>query len=258
MDRGDPRQMDHVLIFDVWGYYAHFRRFYTTTSPLTFPIPPRTALCGLIGAIIGLEKEANEYLKHFTLDEASIGLRLLNPVKKVMIAENLIHTKSAKGWGMNLIKERTQINFEFLKDQKYRIYFHHTDEDIYQQLKENLINHKSVYTPCLGLSENIANFEFVGEFKVKSKTSEGYVQISSVLPMEKIAEKEGIKFNVEGEYFSIRVPIELNLDRVVTKYSDIFFERTGEKPVEAKLLSSYWGIDYNYKGGTNENFVFIE
>ncbi|MCW3135153.1 MAG: type I-B CRISPR-associated protein Cas5b [Methanophagales archaeon] len=250
------RQINYVLIFDVWGNYAHFRRFYTTTSPLSFPIPPRTALCGLISAIIGKEKEDNEYLKYFTLEKASIGLRLLNPVKKVMIGENLIHTKSAKGPGMNLITERTQISFEFLKDQRYRIYFHHTDEDLYQKLKKNLISHKSVYTPCLGLSENIANFEFVGEFKVKSETTDEYVQINSVLPTGKIAEKKGINFNFEGEYFSIRVPIELNLDRVVTKYSDIFFERTG-KPVEAKLISPYWSIDYN-KDGTNENFVFIE
>lgn len=252
-----PHPINHVLIFDVWGYYAHFRRFYTTTSPLTFPIPPRTALCGLIAAIIGKKKEDNEYLKYFTLNKASIGLRLLKPVKKVMIAENLIHTKNAKGPGMNLITERTQINFEFLKDPKYRIYFHHTDEDIYQQLKGNLISHKSVYTPCLGLSENIANFEFEGEFKIKSETSGGYVQINSVLPTEKIAEKQSINFNREGdgEYFSIKVPIELNLDRVVTKYSDIFFERTG-KLVEAKLKSPYWSIYYN--GGTNENIVFIE
>jgi len=209
----------------------------------------------LIAAIIGKRKEDNEYLKYFTLNKASIGLRLLNPVKKAMIAENLIHTKNAKGPGMNLITERTQINFEFLKDQKYRIYFHHTDEDVYQHLKENLITHKSVYTPCLGLSEHIANFEFVGECKIKSKTSGGYTQIHSVLPSEKIAKKQGINFNFEGEYFSIRVPIELNLDRVVTKYSDIFFERTG-KPIEAKLISPYWSIEYS--GGTNENIVFIE
>lgn len=249
------RTIKQVLIFDVWGYYAHFRRFYTTTSPLTFPIPPRTALCGLIAAIIGKEKEDNEYLKYFTLYKASIGLRLLNPVKKVMIAENLIHTKNARGPGMNVITERTQINFEFLTNQKYRIYFHHTNEDIYQQLKENLISHKSVYTPSLGLSENIANFKFVGEFKVKSETNGEYVPIKSVLPTEKIAEKQGINFSFEAEYFSIRVPIELNLDRIVTKYSDIFFEATG-KPVEAKLISPYWSIDY--RGRTNENIVFIE
>jgi len=252
---GQEQIIKQVLIFDVWGYYAHFRRFYTTTSPLTFSIPPRTALCGLIAAIIGKEKEDNEYLKYFTLNKASIGLRLLNPVKKVMIAENLINTKNAGGAGMNLIKERTQINFEFLKDQKYRIYFYHTDGDIYQQLKNSLINHKSIYTPCLGLSENIANFEFVGEFEVRSENTNEYVQINSVLPTQKIKEIHGINFNFDGEYFSIKIPIELNGNRVVTKYRDIFFERNG-KPVNVKLKSPYWGI--NYKEGTNENFVFIE
>ncbi len=246
------QSIKRVIIFDVWGDYAHFRRFYTTTSPLTFPIPPRTVLCGLIGAIIGLEKENNEYLRYFRLSDASVGLRLLNPVKKVIIAENLIHTKNAKGPGMNLITERTQINLEFLKNPKYRIYFHHTDENIYQELKGNLRSHRSVYTPCLGLSENIANFKFIDEYKVKSEATGEYVQINSVLPTEKIAEHQGINFDSVGEYFSIKLPVELNTERIVTKYSNIFFERTG-KPVEAKLISSYWRVEE-----TDENFVFIK
>lgn len=250
-DMAQQQPISRVLIFDVWGYYAHFRRFYTTTSPLSFPIPPRTALCGLIAAIIGREKENNEYLRYFRLNSAFIGLRLLNPVKKVILSENLIHTKNAKGPGMNLITERTQVNYEFLKDQKYRIYFYHTDEDIYRQLKEHLGSHKSVYTPCLGLSENIANFSFVGEFKISPEVSNEYVPIHSVLPSEKIAE-HGINFDLDGEYFSINVPIELNTERIVTKYSDIFFERTGRQ-VEVKLSSPYWRIE-----GTDENFVFIE
>ena len=108
--------------------------------------------------MLGLEKEGNEYLRDFTLEKAKIGLKLLKPVKKTNIAENLIHTKDAKGIGMNLITTRAQIRFEFLKDQKYRVYFWHSDSDLYNRLKENLSKHKTAYTPCLGLSENIANF----------------------------------------------------------------------------------------------------
>ncbi|RLF35137.1 MAG: type I-B CRISPR-associated protein Cas5 [Thermoplasmata archaeon] len=246
--------IDKLLVFDVWGDYAHFRRFYTTTSPLSFTIPPRTALCGLIGAIIGKEKEDNDYLKYFTLDKAYIGLKLLKPVKKVMIAENLIDTEKSPKSFYNI--KRTRIRFEFLKDQKYRIYFYHTDNDIYQQLKENLESHKSVYTPCFGLSENIANFAFVGEFKANSNSSIGeYVQIDSVLPSGKVIERAGVNFDLSGEYFSMKVPIELNLERVVTKYSDIFFERNG-KPVEVKLSVTYWTVEY--ESGSRENIVFIE
>ncbi|HDK25687.1 MAG TPA: type I-B CRISPR-associated protein Cas5 [Candidatus Atribacteria bacterium] len=251
--------MNKVLVFDVWGDYAHFRRFYTTTSPLSFPIPPRTALCGLIGAIIGLEKEGNDYLNYFSIEFAHIALRLLNPIKKTVIAENLINTKNARGPGMNLITNRTQIRFEFLKDQKYRIYFYYTDEEddsLYQKLKYNLTNHKTKYTPCLGLSENIANFKFIGEFKIKNLSPpDVHIPISTVIPLQKISQDSGISFEREGEYFSIRVPVELNTKRVVTKYRDIIFDRKG-RPIKAKLKEPHTIV--NYADGRSENIVFIE
>lgn len=247
-----------VLVFDVWGDYAHFRRFYTTTSPLSFPTPPRTALCGLIGAIIGLEKENNDYLKYFSLESVHIGLKLLNPVKKTVIAENLIDTKTARGLGMNLIKNRTQVRFEFLKDQKYRLYFYCSgrENDLYQRMKYNLSNHKTKYTPCLGLSENIANFNFEGEFEIQNiPPPDVHVPISTVIPLQKIASDDGIIFESEGEYFSIRVPVELNTQRVVTKYSDIIFDRNG-RSIKAKLIEPYFNI--SYPDGRSENIVFIE
>jgi len=243
-----------ILIFDVWGDYAHFRRFYTTTSPLTFPIPPRTALCGLIGAILGLEKENNQYLKYFSTSQAFIGLKLSEPVKKVRIAENLINTK---GNYFTLIKKsgpRTQISFEFIKNPKYKIYFYHRDEGIYRQMEKNLKYHKSIYTPCLGLSENIANFKFVGEFKIESQNSDGdFVEINSILPAEKTLSEGGVRFDRDSEYFSVRIPIELNTERIVTKYGDILFERNG-KSIKVKTDRPYWKVIND----TRENIVFIE
>lgn len=250
--------MKKILVFDVWGDYAHFRRFYTTTSPLSFPIPTRTALCGLIGAIIGLEKEGNDYLKYFPTESAHIALRLLNPIEKTVIAENLINTKNARGPGMNLIINRTQIRFEFLKNQKYRIYFCRSNEEgnLYQKLNYNLTNHKTKYTPCLGLSENIANFKFVGEFEINIlPCKDDYISIDTVLPLQKTSEKEGIMFESEGEYYSIRMPVELNTQRVVIKYRDIIFDRTG-RSIKAKLVEPYGNIKYS--DSREENIVFME
>ena len=75
--------MDSVLVFDVWGEYGHFRKYYTTTSPLTFAMPPRTALSGLIAGIIGLDK--TEYLKYFSKQNAQIAVRNPFPYKKSKI-----------------------------------------------------------------------------------------------------------------------------------------------------------------------------
>ena len=41
------------LVFDIKGDYGHFKKYYTTSSPLTFSIPPRTTVSGMIGALIG-------------------------------------------------------------------------------------------------------------------------------------------------------------------------------------------------------------
>lgn len=252
MDQKEQK-IEKILVFDVWGDYAHFRRGYTTTSPLTVSIPPRTALCGLIGAILGLEKEDNEYLKHFTLDKAKIGLKLLNPVKKIRVAENLIDTTKSPKSFYNI--KRTRIRFEFLKDPKYRIYFWHNDNEIYNKLKENLLEHKSVYTPCFGLSENIANFKCVGEVDAEIKENNEKILIHSVISAEKVTDKQGINFDFAGEYFSLRFPTEMNQKRVITKYSDVLFERNG-KPIEINMKEPYWEITYD--NGTRDNIVFIE
>ncbi|GAI87490.1 unnamed protein product, partial [marine sediment metagenome] len=62
-------------------------------------------------------------------------------------------------------------------------------------------------------------------------------------------------FEREGEYFSVRMPVELNTERVVTKYGDIIFDKNG-RPVKVKLIEPYTKI--NYPDRRSENIVFIE
>lgn len=54
-----------ALVFDITSEYAMFRKFYTTTSSISYPFPPPTAIGGLIAAIIGEENEADK--KHILL-----------------------------------------------------------------------------------------------------------------------------------------------------------------------------------------------
>lgn len=211
---------ERVIVFDVWGDYAHFRKNYSTSSPLTYSFPPRTALSGLIGAISGLDK--TEYFRHFFKDSAKIGCKILAPVKKVRIGLNLIDTKSAVK--MHLIKNRTQIRFEFVKDPKYRVYFSHSDGQFYKNIENHLVDHQSVYTPCLGLSELVCNFAFVGEFGMK-RSGEEVQTIDSVIPGKCLLDTD---FEAGNEYFSEVMPCEMGEDRVVTDYSEILFERNGK------------------------------
>lgn len=226
---------EKFLIFDIWGDYGHFKRYYTTSSPLTFSIPPHTAIIGLISAIIGLDKD--EYLNIMTKDKAKIAIRIINPIKKIRMTQNLINTKD--NYWIPIKKEghepRTQIRFEYLKDPHFRIYFHHIDVEIYESLKQNLINHKSVYTPCLGISELIADFMFIEESSVLEKSNgDEFIDIYTVIPLDK---ETKINFEAGKKYFKERIPIEMKPGRIVTEYSEVLYEMDG-KPIKAKVKNA--------------------
>ncbi len=237
--------MDKIIVFDIWGDFAHFRKIYTTTSPLSYSFPPRTALTGLVAAILGIDKE--KYIPLFTKEKSHIALKIISPVKKVRISENLIDTKSGHSIKMHLIRNRTQIRYEFVKNPKYRIYFWHKDNKIYEELKQLLREHKCIYTPCLGLSELLCNFEYIGEYKINGPIRiKEKREISTCIPMNLIKEPE---FEKEKEYFTETVPIEMKDNRAVKEYQEILFERQGEKIIA--IVDEFWELE------NNEQIVFL-
>ena len=236
--------MDKILKFKIWGDYAHFKKFYTTTSPLTFEFPPPPTIIGIISAIIGLDK--NEYLEHFqNPEDFKIALSIQNPIKKVRWTQNLIDTKH-HFWR---IKNRTQIRIEFLKDSAFEICFFHKDENIYDQLKRNLRNHKSVYSVSLGLSELLANFELIDEVNIENSKSDDWIKVDSVLPYSCLQDDNSIDFEVSREIFKVNFPILMQPNRVVNKREDILFERNG-KPIKCKV-TQFW------KTEEGDNIVFF-
>lgn len=236
--------MAKILAFKLWGDYAHFKKFYTTTSPLTFEFAPPSTLIGIISAILGFDKET--YWNQFQeLDKFFLGLKILHPVKKVRWTQNLINTKE-HFWN---IQSRTQIRTEFLKDVSYMVYFYHENQEIYERLKFLLKHHESVYTVSLGLSNLLGNFEFSEEMEMYSIQSEEYVEIHSVLPCHALIDDSSIKFAESDEIFKVSYPFWMKTNREVYKREDILFERQG-KPLVCKV-KHYWKTE---KG---DNIVFF-
>ncbi|WP_273319730.1 type I-B CRISPR-associated protein Cas5b [Vallitalea guaymasensis] len=214
--------MDKIIVFDIWADYAHIKKPYTTTSPITYSIPTRTVITGILGAILGIPKNKNNVI--LNSDDCSISLRIINPIKKVMVAQNLIDTKTAKYYAR--MKQRTQIRFEYLKESKYRIYVMLKNDELYRELRDKLVGHESYYTISVGLSENLANFDYIGEYDYELIRQE--TEIDSVISLDKVNE-EDIVFEGDKEYFTERIAIDMLEDREVTKYSDVLFERNGKK-----------------------------
>ena len=195
-------------------------------SPLSFAIPPGTVIRGILGALIGIDKsESPEYFHGIDL-----SLRLINPVKKVNIPTNLLKTTSRKHFAR--YENHKPTNIEFAKDVRYRIYLKTEQKEIYASIKKHLINHSSVYTLSVGISEALANFENFRETTVESNILEK-TTIDSIIPTDLISDPD---FK-EVEIFTTTLPMKMMNDREIIEYREFAFERRG-LPIRAKVESA--------------------
>jgi len=237
-----PPKID-MVVFDIWSDYGHFRRGYTDTSPLTYPFPTRTALSGIIAAILGLERDS--YYGIFDESNSMFALQILNPIKKVSFNQNLIDTKTGFFLWDNE-GQRTQIQYEYLKNPKYRIFVWIKDELLFKKLCEYVRQRKTTYTLYMGITEHIAQYEPYKEGcmeAIKIETQQK-VKINSIIPLPaKINIIDSGEDNIIGY---VKVPgFFENKDRVIKKYLEFYYEENG-RPIE--ILG---GTYYNVRGEWN-------
>ena len=212
---------DKVIVFDIWGRYAHFKKIYVTTSALTYAVPFKTSIYGLVGAILGLDNNANKYLSSFNETNCKIAIQIINPIKVQRFNINLSDKPGPiKG-------NRKPTMMEYLVNPCYRIFFWHSDESLRNNLLNNLKEQKTVYTPVLGLAHCLANFKFIGEFEINKNS--GNSIINSVIQKSKLRSFDTsfwndneIHIQEQGMY-----PLEMNVKREVTKRDSILFDLSG-------------------------------
>lgn len=248
----------NVLVFDVFGDLGYFRKYFTTSSPLTFDFPPKTSLTGIIGAIIGLD-----YEKRYTIFQSKIGLRILNQPRKIIFGVNWLNTKwrdseileKTSEWfkimGIEPTKEvlsftglnrHTQAGIELLIEPKYRIYYPKTNPYA-EELNDMLSNHKSFYPLYLGNSEFLADYKFIGELKQKKiLDSKDYVEIHSIINTELLntTTTSPIKIKEKQKLIKINAPQTMVSDRKTIKYSDFIYDLEGN-PIET-CIKEYYSI----------------
>lgn len=220
--------MKKLIAFDIWGDYGYFRRGYTSTSTITYPFPSRTTIAGLISGILGLEKDS--YHNIFNESNSKLGLRILNPIKKININLNYINTKESLLLSEIKKNPRVQVQAEFLKDVKYRIYVSLNDDNLMEELYANLSEHKSVFTPCFGISECIADFKLAYDelFDLKKFYGDD-VSIDSII----LKNTSDLIIEPGKKYGIVKSPGFMNSERVVLKFLEYYYEENGN-PIKIK------------------------
>jgi CRISPR-associated protein Cas5h len=144
-----------VISFDISGKIAHFRKYYANNTALSFNIPPRTTIMGMLAAICGLPKDS--YYELFSSRNIDIGIALHTRTKKTIHRLNLLSIKGLNDFRGS--KGHVQTPFEIvtgedLKDSTitYRIFLRPLEipEEEYKRLKELLQTKGNNFALTLG------------------------------------------------------------------------------------------------------------
>ena len=198
------------LVFKVRGDYARFRKSYTTTSALTYLLIHPVAVRGLIGAVLGINREE---LYEKTKD-IKVAVQVINEIKKDMQSFNLINMKSSDKIF------RFPSNVEFLRDVEYRLFIK-SDENIISELEKSLKQGEFVFTPYLGASEHIAKIEYEGVYNCE-KLPNGNHQVISAVDLE----SNTIDFGDDDIMLTTdNIPIDNDKNREYIKYKKVIVWR---------------------------------
>lgn len=210
----------HVIVFEIFGRYGHFKKPYSAASPVTYPFPPTTAVLGMIGAVCGYGKD--EYHLRIGWDRVKIGVSIVNRVRKLKYGLNLIDiTKNKQGSLFFRNKSHIPTNHEFLKNPRFRIYVAGAEPECMRDLKGFLEAEKSVYTPCLGLSECLARIAYLDTFQ-GTELPEDEHPVNSVIP-----ETRGrlVETETRGKRIvRLRIPDRMNQNREVARHVSVMYD----------------------------------
>ena len=220
-----------LLVFDVVGTVAHFRRFDTNSSSLTYHVPPRTAVAGMLGAVLGLSFA--EVPAVFSTSRCRIGVALKVPVRTITTTVNYLNTKKGvEDWHGH--RFRTQVPVEWVLPAKgdvlrYGVFLVHEDDHLVRELYALTSQNRSRYPVYLGTAQCCAWVEnavlYDGSDLEWSDCETEVVPVLSVVPLNRVLRVEAVPGT---RVASDRVPVELTPDRRLVSATDVAWNPAGE------------------------------
>lgn len=261
-----------ILAFNVSGKFAHFRKFYSNSSALSYFIPPRTTIIGIIAGILGLERDS--YYEDFSLDNCDIGIRTLRRIKKSIQRLKYLKVESPNDLNgsyfdknQKMYTANTMVPFEFLSPLNlreknsfvsYRFYYlskTETHRPHFEKLKQRLEEGGNCHYPISFGTANftafIEDFSFYTNEEVELKKTDASVFIESAIPLTCLEE---LPNNHNYHLIQETLPMDFNRDRYLLKHSEIIFNLNCE-PLSVKLKSNYYSLN---KNDQKENILFLK
>jgi CRISPR-associated protein Cas5h len=204
-----------VVSFTYAAKFGHFLRAEANANGVTYPVPPRTTLLGLVGAILGLEKDTpQEVLKDAHLAVGgSLPRRFWHKtnVRKDPPAALPFQVK-ATDKGTSSEQRTFRFPQEWLWRPSFRVWANLPDP--YQgQFARRLRDRRWHFGPCMGLSEMLADLTEVATYSAELLPL-GTYHIQTVSPQESIRVDAPTACAGGLTLQSLRMPAAATRDRV--------------------------------------------
>lgn len=144
-----------ICSFKISGPFAHYRKIYGTNTAMSYPLPPRTSLAGLLAGLAGIPKDT--YHEYMAPDRLRIGVVSEGNIKRTFHRVNNLSIKNNGDFrGKN---GHTQTPIELISGLSlkndlvsYRVYLAPGNNETitYQRLKAVLMDGSFTFAPCLG------------------------------------------------------------------------------------------------------------
>ncbi|WNJ18156.1 CRISPR-associated protein Cas5 [Pontibacter sp. G13] len=256
--------MNPILKLEVAGKLAHFRKFYGNSTALSYSIPPRTTIMGMLASMLGLEK--GSYHEAFQHENLRIGISVKGAVRKSIHVLNHLKVSSPSDLnGSNKFNAHTQIPFEIVmpedlatQDLQYAIYLTPSgNAELFERIQECCLNGNHLFNLTFGTANfhaSLTHAEFI-EQTAEKHADEAELTFHSAINshgVQSIIHAPDSDFHLTEEL----LPAEFkeNESRELQSMSRMLFSTSG-KPFSAVYTGPYSEI----KSQTGlERITFIE
>ncbi len=228
------------IAFKLTGDYAHFSHPATIYSSLTYPIPPKTAIMGFLGALIGEE----EYYK---LSAIKYSIKVNREIIKKSFVFNGIKSALSsnmhikEGWQNSSFKK--QFYRELICSPSYTVFVDLSKLDkIYsEKIIKYLKEHKTSFTTYLGINFCIADFEWI-EIKKITKIED---KISVIDTFTHKDDFEFDKDNYDIKLTTANMACSVEKGRIFKDFQEFIIEISGKKTICSLNRDNIYQIDEN-------------
>jgi len=201
-------------VFEISGRMAMFRKPYTTTSSVSYPFPPPTALAGMIAAILGYDNGASEkgWNAFFwrKMKGTQVALRIMNSVSWRSETINFWNVKEPQK------NPHIQVKHQFLRDPRCRIYVRGSLE---RELDSILSRGHFIYTPYLGVAHALCDVKYLGNFEEEDCALPA--EVNTVIPFQGDVK---VDIAASGGIFRELVPFSMDEARTLKRSMVVLFQ----------------------------------